>query len=314
MVDKPVPEDVDLETFLRSVGQSFTDAQKALVPGLEIPVNMMLSNAELELKVAVSSDAYGKMAIRPISSEDISRSSIDSGMISTIRINLVSSIGEIKTQPQSISVDDSLGKINAVPNLVGLTMEEAAAMLEKGGWQFELHAAKSEEVSSESKESRGRVMRQQPPGAQPVDKTITTVQLWIELGNIPVREVDGIGDKLGEKLSSMGIPTVGELGLSDVNQVASALHISEKRAKNFIEMAYLMSRLAVLGFRDEVVELLVTGAGIRSMEQLSQVEPEGLHHICEEAVSSGKVRVPHKFSFTVENVKSWIKIARDYIR
>jgi len=65
----------------------------------------------------------------------------------------------------------------------------------------ELHAAKSEEVASLGEESRGRVLRQQPEPAQPVDKANTTVSLWIDLGNIPVSEIDGIGDKLGEKLS-----------------------------------------------------------------------------------------------------------------
>jgi hypothetical protein len=203
MVDKPLPEDIDLETFLKSAGQSFTDAQKALVPGLDVPVNMMLSNAELELKVAVSSDAQGKMSIRPISSEDISRGGIDSGMLSTIRINFVSSIGEVRAQPQPVTTEDNSGKGNTMPNLTGLTMDKAAAVLEKVGLQFELHAAKSEEVASLGKESRGRVLRQQPEPAQPVDKANTTVSLWIDLGNIPVSEIDGIGDKLGEKLSKL---------------------------------------------------------------------------------------------------------------
>jgi len=78
-------------------------------------------------------------------------------------------------------------------------------------------------------------------------------------------------------------------------------------------MANLMSRLAVLGFRDEVVELLVKGAGIRSMEQLAQAEPEGLYHVCQEAVSAGKVRVPREFSFTEANVQNWINTAGKYM-
>jgi hypothetical protein len=92
MTEQPTSQAIDLETFLASAGRSFTDAQKALLPGAEVPVNMMLSSAELELKAAVGTDAAGKMTIRPISSEDIARGGIDPGLISTFRISFVSSI------------------------------------------------------------------------------------------------------------------------------------------------------------------------------------------------------------------------------
>jgi hypothetical protein len=68
-------------------------------------------------------------------------------------------------------------------------------------------------------------------------------------------------------------------------------------------MAGLMSRLAVSGFKDEVVELLVKGASIHSMEQLADVDPKELLRICKEAVASGKVQVPRGFSFTAGDVK-----------
>jgi len=309
MVDNSIPGDIDLETFLKSAGKSFTDAQRALVPGLDVSVNMMLSNAELELKVAVSSDAQGKMSIRPISSEDITRGGIDPGMLSTIRINFVSSIGEIKAEPQPAPTDGE----NIVPTMVGLTLEEATALLKSGGWQFEPHAASSEEIAAADKESRGRVLRQQPPAAQSVDKTKTTLHFWVDLGNIPVIEIDGIGDKLGDSLSKIGRTTVGELSLASITQIAAALRISETRAKSFVDMATLMSRLAILGFRDEVVELLVKGANIRSIEQLADSDPKELYRVCQEAITSGKVRVPREFSFTADEVKSWIKAARSYL-
>jgi hypothetical protein len=96
MVSKSEPvNEIELGAFLESAGQSFSEAQKALIPGLAVPVNMMLSNAELELKVAVSSDAKGRVAIRPISSKDLTRGGIDPGMLSTLRINFVSTIGEL---------------------------------------------------------------------------------------------------------------------------------------------------------------------------------------------------------------------------
>lgn len=313
MVNTPMSNDIDLETFLKSAGQSFTDAQRALVPGLDVSVNMMLSNAELELKVTVSSDAQGKMSIRPISSEDIIRGGIDPGMLSTIRITFVSSIGEIKAESRPVSTGGNTDSGNTVPALMGLTLDEAAALLKSGGWQFEPHAASSDEIAAADKESRGRVLRQQPPAAQSVDKMRTTVHLWVDLGIIPVIEIDGIGEKLGDSLSKIGRTTVGELSLASVTQIAAALRISEARAKDFVDMAGLMSRLAILGFRDEVVELLVKGANIRSIEQLSDADPKELYRVCQEALASGKVRVPRGFIFTADEVKGWIKAARSYL-
>ncbi|MDD5700711.1 MAG: PASTA domain-containing protein [Dehalococcoidales bacterium] len=310
MVDNPLPNDIDLETFLKSAGQSFTDAQRALVPGIDVSVNMVLSNADLEIKVAVSSDAQGKMSIKPISSEDIVRGGIDPGLLSTIRVSFVSSIGEIKPQP--VPATGTATRENPVPVLVGRTLDEAATILKSGGWQFEPHAATSEEVAAAGRESSGRVIRQQPQAGQSVDRAKTTVLVWVNLGNIPVREIDGIGVKLSGCLSDIGINTIGELSLGDVTKVASALSISETRAQAFLDMAALMSRLAILGFKDEVIELLVHGADIHSIEQLADADPKEIYRNCQTALKSGKVRVPREFGFTAEDVKSWIKAAQAY--
>ncbi len=311
MVDNSTPNDIDLETFLKSAGQSFSDAQRALIPGMDVPVNMMLSNAELELKVAVSSDTKGKMSIRPISSEDIIRGSIEPGLLSTIRINFVSSIGEIKPQPTLTT--DGIAKGNIVPVLVGRTLDEAAALLKSGGWQVEPHAATSEEMTAAGKENRGKVLKQEPQAGKSVDKSKTVVQLWVNLGNIPVREIDGIGDRLVDSLSKIGVSSVGELSLASAAQVASALRISENRARGFVDMAGLMSRLAILGFKDEVVELLVHGVNIRSIEQLADADSKELYRVCREAVDSRKIRVPRGFSFTTNEVKGWINTAKSYL-
>lgn len=309
MVDTPTPNDIDLETFLKAAGQSFTDAQRALVPSLDVSVNMMLSNADLELKVAVSSDAQGKMSIRPISSEDLTRGGIDPGLLSTIRVSFVSSIGEIKPQPASTS--ESTARGNTVPALVGLTLDQAVALLSTGGWQFEQHAASSEEIASAGKGSSGKILQQQPAAGQVVDIKKTTVHFWVDLGSFSVREIDGIGDKIGESLSKIGISTVGELSLADVSRIASALNIGENRVQDFVDMAGLMSSLAIIGCKDRV-ELLVKGANIRSVEQLADADATELYRICQEAITSGKVRVPREFSFTADDVKSWIEAAGNY--
>jgi len=309
MVDKSTTNEIALETLMKAAGQSFTDAQKALVPNLGVPVNMMLSNAELELKVAVSSDAQGKMSIRPISSDDISRGGIDAGMLSTIRMTFVSSIGELKAEAQSTTSAASSVQESTVPDLTGLGLDKAIAALKSGGWQFEAHAAASKEVALAGTEKLGRVLRQQPSAGQSADKTKTTVHFWVDLGSIPVIEIEGIGTKIADSLSKNGITTVGELSLANVTQIAKMLRISEARAQSIIDMAALMSRLAVAGFKEQVVELIVKGAGIRSIEQLADTDPAKLYRTCQEAITSGKVRVPRGFKLTAEEAGGWIKAA-----
>ncbi len=311
MAEESRPEEIDLETFLKAAGQSFTDAQKALVPGLDVSVNMMLSNAELDLKVAVSSDVTGKMSIRPISSADIARGDIDPGMLSTLRISFVSAVGEIP-QPPPAPPGGGTSPVNPVPDLVGLKPSEAAELLKAGGWQVQLHTAGSEQAAGAGKESRGRILAQEPAPGQMLDKTKSAIHLWVNLGDIPVKEIDGIGERLGESLSRIGITTTGELSLADIKQVSAALNISEPRARDFIDMAGMMSRLAIPEYREQVVELLVLGAGVRSMQELASTDPRELYTICQEAVSSGRVRVPKDFGFTVDDVNVWVKKAEEY--
>jgi len=94
MADKSSSSEIDLGAFLKSAGQSLSEAQEALVAGLELPTRMVLSNAEMEIKVAVSSDAKGRMTIQPISAQDIQRGGIEPGVLSTLRISFVGSVGE----------------------------------------------------------------------------------------------------------------------------------------------------------------------------------------------------------------------------
>ena len=311
MVSNSTPDDIDLETFLKAAGQSFTDAQKALVPGTDVSVNMMLSSAELELKVAVRSDASGKMMIKPISSAEMSRGGIDPGMLSTVRINFVSTAGEIKAGPVSSQAGEA-GE-NSVPLVLGMTMDAAVALLKSKGWMYETHAASREEASAAGNQTRGRVLRQLPPASGKADKRQTTVHTWINLGGAPVKEIDGIGVRLEERLAKSGIGSIGELSLAKAAQVAAALRTSEARAQAYIDMAGLMSRLAILGLRDEVVELLAKGAAVASVETLAGSDAAEVFRLCQEAVAARKVRVQREFAFTVNDVREWIRAARTYL-
>jgi hypothetical protein len=91
MADKITVRKLILELFFNLQASHFTEAQKRLVPDLDSQVNMILSNAELELKVTVSSDTRGNMSVRPVSSDDIASGNINPGMLSTLRISFVSS-------------------------------------------------------------------------------------------------------------------------------------------------------------------------------------------------------------------------------
>jgi predicted flap endonuclease-1-like 5' DNA nuclease len=310
MAENPTYNEIDLESFLKTAVQSFTDAQKSLLHGQEVSVNMMLSNAELELKVAVNSDAQGKLRIRPISSEDITTGKIDPNTLSTIRINFVSSIGEITRQP--ISPIESTSKGNVVPNLIGQTLDQSAAVLKREECKFELHAASRAETAAADQENPGRILRQQPTAGQTAEKANITVHIWADLGNTPVKDIVGIGTKFGENLSNIGINSIGELSLAKSEQIASALKISETRARGLVDMAALMSRLAISGLKDEIVELLVKGADVRTIEQLAKAEAGELLRICQESIVSKKVRVPRGFNFNTDDVQSWINTAQNF--
>lgn len=308
MTEQPTSQPIDLEAFLASAGRSFTDAQKALLPGTAVSVNMMLSSAELELKAAVGTDAAGRMTIKPISSEDIARGGIDPGLVSTFRIGFVSSIGELPEETTSVEPGTGNVHIEKVPDVTGMTIREAADYLKAAGWPYEIRAAGAADMVSGGSENRGKVVKQEPAAATRAEKT-TMVRFWVDLGSIPVQEIDGIGDKIGENLLKAGIRTVGDLSLADVEEISRLLRVSDTRARNFVDMAGLMSRLTVLGLQDEVVELLVKGAGIRSAEQLAEANAAELFTVCRDAIATGKVKTPRDFSFIVADVEAWIKAA-----
>jgi hypothetical protein len=93
MVNKRTPENIELGDFLEAAGKSLGDAQNSLLSGLHLSTNMILNNADIEVKVLVDS-ANGKISIKPISSEDLRVGSIDPGLLSTLRISFISTVEE----------------------------------------------------------------------------------------------------------------------------------------------------------------------------------------------------------------------------
>lgn len=90
--DKPNGQ-VGLGEFLELTGQSISEAQGQISP-LEQPTQMMIGNAEVEVKVAVAADPKGGVAIQTISAEDLRQGDIDPGVLSTLRINFVATAAE----------------------------------------------------------------------------------------------------------------------------------------------------------------------------------------------------------------------------
>ncbi len=309
MADKITVKEIDLGTFLQSAGQSFTEAQKRLVPDLDSQVNMILSNAELELKVTVSSDTRGNMSVRPVSSDDIASGNINPGMLSTLRISFVSSIGEFTSRTPVETTPEGISKTDIIPAITGMKLNEATAFLKAAGWRFEAHAASDKEIETAGKTQLGKVVRQEPSASERADKSTAVIKFWVDLGNTPVKEIESIGDKLEKALAKIGITTIGELSLANASDISRAIRISESRAQGMIEMAALMSQLVISGFKEQVVELLVKGSGIVSIKQLSAAIPEELFSKCQNAVKSGKVKVPRGFKFTLDDVKAWVSHA-----
>lgn len=202
----------------------------------------------------------------------------------------------------------------AVPNVIGQTLGEATRLLRTQGWRFEAHAVSEEEITAAREALPGHVLRQDPVGGVRVDKVTTVVHFWVALSTLPAKEIDGIGDKRAARLAEIGITTVGEFSLAGAPQIAATLGVRESLAQDFIAMATFISQLTIVNLTDEVVEVLVKGAKVSSMDELASADATQLYRSSLEAVESGRVRVPERFTFTSDDVQGWIRSAQSYLR
>ena len=314
MPNVPDSQTMDLEDFLASATQSFTDAQQSLLQGTGLSAKMMLSNAELEVKVAVENTKEGRMLVRPISLADMTAEKISPDMLSTVRINLVGSVSEtaekVEVETPAPSTPSAPGRVK-IPDLSGLTLKEVSAKLKKGKWKFAAHALPRTEAAKAEAETHGKILRQKPDAGALGDKASDTLHFWVNLGSTPVKAIDGIGEKMEVNLSKIGIRSVGDLSLADSKKIFEFLNINEKRSREFVNMAEMMSRLTILGLKDEVVELLAKGARVNSVEALAKSSVSSLYTVCKKALASGKVMTPSAFSFTKDDVAAWINAAKN---
>lgn len=132
MATNSTEQQIGLAEFFEQAGQSIAEAQDAIAP-LDQPTQMVIDNAEVEVKVTVASDANGALAVQTISSEEASRSGIVPGMLSTLRVNFVAAateppatsatgvrpvrdvkavIKEVSERPDVVNVSKALGKLD----------------------------------------------------------------------------------------------------------------------------------------------------------------------------------------------------------
>lgn len=124
MAEQSTKADATLGLFLASAGRSLAEAQRALGASGEA-ATMMLSTAELEVKAAISADVRGAMSLRPVSVSQISRGSLDPGLLSTIRLQYVA------TPPESEPSSQPAPKRTFHELITELRRREDVARLEK---------------------------------------------------------------------------------------------------------------------------------------------------------------------------------------
>jgi hypothetical protein len=82
--------DAELRAFLEEAGRSLGAAQDALVgSSLEVPTQVAISSAELEIKAGFTRAANGALQVQPVSVADIVGSKLEVGAISTLKVQFV---------------------------------------------------------------------------------------------------------------------------------------------------------------------------------------------------------------------------------
>jgi hypothetical protein len=132
----------------------------------------------------------------------------------------------------------------------------------------------------------------------------------------PVETIEGIGLATAERLRNIGIKTLKDLAHASSQNLIN-IGIPKVKAEQFISMAKLMMKSnisGVYGIDEQAAELLVAAAKIDSKEELARSDPEQLHKVLTEAIKTKKVKVPSKYSLTVEDIKAWVASAEAITR
>ncbi|MCA1572409.1 MAG: hypothetical protein LC798_19335 [Chloroflexi bacterium] len=114
----------DLEGFLEAAGRSLADAQGTLGAGVtDIPAAVAISEAELEVKAAVSRRADGVLQLETLSAEDMRSGAITPGLLSTVRVQYVAVAADTLTPPSQQPTQtpgDVIGNVRDRQDVVAL--------------------------------------------------------------------------------------------------------------------------------------------------------------------------------------------------
>ncbi len=159
MPTKPDIEGAELDAFIRAAGDSLSAAQGKLAAGLDIQSDIMLSNADLEVKAAIKTDSQGRLTLQTISAQEIRQGGINPESLSTLRISFVATAADVKrTAPPSAQPKRSREEV--IQLLQKRTDVSALAKI-LGGLEYDaVYVSESERWLVTAKDSKGSVVRE----------------------------------------------------------------------------------------------------------------------------------------------------------
>ncbi|UCH03392.1 MAG: DUF4332 domain-containing protein [Candidatus Thorarchaeota archaeon] len=147
----------------------------------------------------------------------------------------------------------------------------------------------------------------EPPDEDREVHTPEVVKPAVQLSELPIETIEGIGEVYGGDLRGAGIDSVEDLIGTPAGRVAEVADVSERTAHGWIAMA----RFAWLdGISEEDAEAIVFATGIENVNALASADAGDILRKIQKAVESEDVRVPAGYEFTIDKVKSWIQSAK----
>ncbi|MBK8025378.1 MAG: hypothetical protein IPK19_29300 [Chloroflexi bacterium] len=150
---------VDLQSFLEGAGRSLASAQEALGSEINLQADMVIASAEVEAKVALKADATGKLAVQPLSSQDLVQANLNVAGISTLRISFVAAAAEtapgasagrpVRKSADVIAEIRDREDVTRLQNILGELKFEATFVQQTRRWMVTARDAKGRLVREE---------------------------------------------------------------------------------------------------------------------------------------------------------------------
>ncbi len=136
------------------------------------------------------------------------------------------------------------------------------------------------------------------------------VQPKVELSQLPIETIEGIGETYGSMLRDAGIDSVQDLLGTRPERVAEICDVGSEVAGKWVAMG----RFAWIdGISEEDAEAIVFATGITTLDDLAAADPEAILRKVKSALSSEEFRVPAGYTFDLKQVRGWVAAAKDLI-